>query len=110
MMSSCASTMSLEPAKPAGGTISMVVSPEGRASRGILRRETRMHDGALARQHSRLDDLVVPFDGELLLFLVDQRLEEIVEILGVEARCGGDRKSTRLNSSHLGISYAVFCL
>src|SRR5262245_66625920 len=25
--------------------------------------------------------------------------------------CGGrDRKSTRLNSSHLGISYAVFCL
>src|SRR5205814_10723471 len=27
------------------------------------------------------------------------------------ARCAGeDRKSTRLNSSHLGISYAVFCL
>src|SRR5262245_63772691 len=40
---------------------------------------------------------------------------------GVPYRCGGgnsctprtcaqDRKSTRLNSSHLGISYAVFCL
>src|ERR1039458_10782848 len=30
----------------------------------------------------------------------------------VEAQPGvdGDRKSTRLNSSHLGISYAVFCL
>src|SRR5262245_64558486 len=26
------------------------------------------------------------------------------------AVAGGDRKSTRLNSSHLGISYAVFCL
>src|SRR5258705_1436167 len=26
------------------------------------------------------------------------------------ARDQGDRKSTRLNSSHLGISYAVFCL
>src|SRR5205814_9970355 len=25
-------------------------------------------------------------------------------------RVTGDRKSTRLNSSHLGISYAVFCL
>src|SRR5437899_11133581 len=25
-------------------------------------------------------------------------------------RLGEDRKSTRLNSSHLGISYAVFCL
>src|SRR5262245_65279450 len=28
---------------------------------------------------------------------------------GTEGR-GLDRKSTRLNSSHLGISYAVFCL
>src|SRR5262245_12201739 len=27
-----------------------------------------------------------------------------------EAQARGDRKSTRLNSSHLGISYAVFCL
>src|SRR5262245_62304628 len=26
------------------------------------------------------------------------------------AATGTDRKSTRLNSSHLGISYAVFCL
>src|SRR5262245_8388910 len=26
------------------------------------------------------------------------------------ARRGRDRKSTRLNSSHLGMSYAVFCL
>src|SRR5690606_41876487 len=25
-------------------------------------------------------------------------------------RCAGDRKSTRLNSSHVKISYAVFCL
>src|SRR5438876_5796520 len=41
--------------------------------------------------------------------LLDQRTE------GDEAhsaRCddGGDRKSTRLNSSHPSISYAVFCL
>src|ERR1039458_7284194 len=28
---------------------------------------------------------------------------------GVDVACR-DRKSTRLNSSHLGISYAVFCL
>src|SRR5256885_5969306 len=27
-----------------------------------------------------------------------------------ESRSSGDRKSTRLNSSHLVISYAVFCL
>src|SRR2546426_4428801 len=30
--------------------------------------------------------------------------------LGVRAEPTGDRKSTRLNSSHLVISYAVFCL
>src|SRR5438045_8319459 len=32
------------------------------------------------------------------------------ESLEIEKRLGKDRKSTRLNSSHLGISYAVFCL
>src|SRR2546430_8308160 len=32
-------------------------------------------------------------------------------VLQCQARCqGGDRKSTRLNSSHSQISYAVFCL
>src|SRR2546427_5406833 len=31
--------------------------------------------------------------------------------VGVQGGCGpGDRKSTRLNSSHSQISYAVFCL
>src|SRR2546426_6794852 len=30
--------------------------------------------------------------------------------LKLPAFCGADRKSTRLNSSHLVISYAVFCL
>src|SRR5471030_3265505 len=30
--------------------------------------------------------------------------------IGGSAANAGDRKSTRLNSSHLGISYAVFCL
>src|SRR2546426_4836200 len=29
---------------------------------------------------------------------------------GPSGEVGGDRKSTRLNSSHLVISYAVFCL
>src|SRR5690606_39576062 len=29
---------------------------------------------------------------------------------GVRRRLAGDRKSTRLNSSHVKISYAVFCL
>src|SRR5688572_32065044 len=32
------------------------------------------------------------------------------QVLGVDERLGSDRKSTRLNSSHSQISYAVFCL
>src|SRR5437667_5509828 len=36
------------------------------------------------------------------------RLRE--ERAGSRAVTGGDRKSTRLNSSHITISYAVFCL
>src|SRR5205814_9457556 len=31
-------------------------------------------------------------------------------VRGIREGGGPDRKSTRLNSSHLGISYAVFCL
>src|SRR5262245_65763876 len=35
---------------------------------------------------------------------------EIALLSSAIATALGDRKSTRLNSSHLGISYAVFCL
>src|SRR3712207_7853028 len=34
----------------------------------------------------------------------------IIEHLPEGIECVGDRKSTRLNSSHANISYAVFCL
>src|SRR5258705_7837052 len=34
----------------------------------------------------------------------------VVLLVRPEGIFGRDRKSTRLNSSHLGISYAVFCL
>src|SRR5438874_7516937 len=33
-----------------------------------------------------------------------------ISAAGVQTRSGADRKSTRLNSSHVEISYAVFCL
>src|SRR5206468_7840967 len=36
--------------------------------------------------------------------------EGIGSALGAAGRAGGDRKSTRLNSSHDQISYAVVCL
>src|SRR5690625_3013567 len=37
-------------------------------------------------------------------------LENVKNIIAVASGKGGDRKSTRLNSSHVAISYAVFCL
>src|SRR2546430_9501609 len=40
-----------------------------------------------------------------------ERAELVVAVgTGVPGEPGGDRKSTRLNSSHSQISYAVFCL
>src|SRR5256885_3282582 len=51
-----------------------------------------------------------------MLFLVDQRVERVVlrferfDLCLVHWCHSLDRKSTRLNSSHLVISYAVFCL
>src|SRR3712207_9586519 len=41
---------------------------------------------------------------------VDQRSGPDRHALSVELIRHGDRKSTRLNSSHANISYAVFCL
>src|SRR6266850_5797372 len=42
--------------------------------------------------------------------LGDIGVEGLDHALPLEPAPGGDRKSTRLNSSHLVISYAVFCL
>src|SRR5256885_9801753 len=38
------------------------------------------------------------------------RAQQLARVGRGPAAIGGDRKSTRLNSSHLVISYAVFCL
>src|SRR5258705_7436313 len=40
----------------------------------------------------------------------DKTADEPVQFTSMGCRAVLDRKSTRLNSSHLGISYAVFCL
>src|SRR5262245_63655700 len=52
--------------------------------------------------------------GFQLVQLVQDALLDVEQLaLAVELELEGkllDRKSTRLNSSHLGISYAVFCL
>src|SRR3712207_7303543 len=49
-----------------------------------------------------------PFDHLASRF--DEALQIIVPLLKGEEITFSDRKSTRLNSSHANISYAVFCL
>src|SRR5690606_39962961 len=64
-----------------------------------------------------LDELLgdkATLDAEIFAY-VRGRVEELgIEMLGVGVKDvilpGEDRKSTRLNSSHVKISYAVFCL
>src|SRR3712207_8378743 len=45
-----------------------------------------------------------------LLAEIPPGLVEMTRLPGMGPRTAGDRKSTRLNSSHANISYAVFCL
>src|SRR5690625_6706055 len=68
--------------------------------------------GHLTSEVEEDPDLVGGFVAEVLL--ASQRGElptDFDQIAGaVFGHLGGDRKSTRLNSSHVAISYAVFCL
>src|SRR5262245_63451905 len=48
------------------------------------------------------------FGADVVVGALARAVEQLREELAIRGR--EDRKSTRLNSSHLGISYAVFCL
>src|SRR5256885_9510227 len=58
----------------------------------------------------------LPDAGEVVVRLGLEPVRQVLEVPGAAERVdrvhdpGLDRKSTRLNSSHLVISYAVFCL
>src|SRR5438445_7327000 len=60
----------------------------------------------VARRHQRLPDVARLDLGQLLHKLADVIVDNAEELAQIES----DRKSTRLNSSHANISYAVFCL
>src|SRR5690349_24033361 len=70
--------------------------------------------GVAVGHRTRAHDVRLGGAGEGLL--LRQHAGELVQVLGGAAAgglvtAGGqDRKSTRLNSSHVEISYAVFCL
>src|SRR5690348_17581758 len=67
-----------------------------------------VHNFSAVRDEAALDDFVVELENKRFVLLVPEFLDEGQEVCGVNL--AGDRKSTRLNSSHPSISYAVFCL
>src|SRR5256885_13187074 len=66
--------------------------------------DVRLHDRGKADALARLQELVPVVHDDGARVAHAETLEQR------ELECLRDRKSTRLNSSHLVISYAVFCL
>src|SRR3712207_7450407 len=62
-------------------------------------------------QQGRLARLVLADQaGDALVDRHGRRVNDVPEAADTEVSKSQDRKSTRLNSSHANISYAVFCL
>src|SRR5262245_63876156 len=72
--------------------------------------------GPIHRHHRRIfSEMIACLPKEEVLSVADVGCGEGSNLIYLQkefprASILGDRKSTRLNSSHLGISYAVFCL
>src|SRR2546426_2012938 len=67
----------------------------------------------LSRSHleqRRLGDVEVARLDDRRHVAEEEREQQRPDVRAVHVRVGQDPKSTRLNSSHLVISYAVFCL
>src|SRR5688572_32410388 len=70
-----------------------------------------LHDALPILRHGGVRDARVRVQADGLLRLGQAPLVLADRsIAGAQVRAGEDRKSTRLNSSHSQISYAVFCL
>src|SRR5947209_77153 len=82
-------------------SVAMTKSPDmsSGAASGSLLLEDRIDELAVARQRGGLDEFVVPFDGERLRLLVDQRLDEREQVLRVQSR-----RARRETARHVEIS------
>src|ERR1039458_8488107 len=79
-----------------------------------LRHQTRLHEFLVVREQPRESHDISRYSRRLRLPQTMREGRRLIRRSAHVARCSAfspaDRKSTRLNSSHLGISYAVFCL
>src|SRR5207244_10127649 len=81
----------------------------------IYRRQLVAHDGGDAVRQDALASRVDDVEGHRWMAHASPLAEPAPDVLGIRKRIAVregilDRKSTRLNSSHQIISYAVFCL
>src|ERR1035438_10249352 len=94
----------------AWGSVELAVEAMRRAARAFIQKpwdnarlsailKTQIELGRALRKGQRLEE-----ENRAL------RAERFPQLIAQSAAMRPDRKSTRLNSSHLGISYAVFCL
>src|SRR5690606_42047130 len=73
------------------------------AGRAYILSPLTVDHGALELYIDALDPGIVSYGGSSL----SAALRQAIDL--VQGQPGADRKSTRLNSSHVKISYAVFC-
>src|SRR5205814_6260274 len=85
-------------------------APSERPQAGLRSRRLAPRAGARARRSGRVSFHPGRASLDVSRQAVDHATVRRVRDRGGDERAVTDRKSTRLNSSHLGISYAVFCL
>src|SRR5207253_10445225 len=91
-------TLSLHDALPISG------QPAVRARAGLRNGESRLEKRAVAMAHSGKQPRIGLDLNATRARAVGATAGQVTELMPL------DRKSTRLNSSHVAISYAVFCL
>src|SRR3989442_1151651 len=100
-----------------GGHLLWLQRLDGAAPASAHIAPAKAHAAALGRKESRLYEEMI--NGGRTAYLSVPALQGLLEggvPITSEGHClgavgvSGDRKSTRLNSSHVRISYAVFCL
>src|SRR5438477_6692448 len=85
-------------------------SVEHQQNLGVAHRQFALLDRLLNRLRETQEANQVCNRDPVLAGLLRHLLLGEAEFAGEPIKGAGDRKSTRLNSSHMSISYAVFCL
>src|SRR5699024_11334955 len=74
----------------------------------------QVETGSVETIENMLEDDSIPQKGEFVILIegIDEssQTEQWWKEMDLKEHVDSDRKSTRLNSSHVSISYAVFCL